>query len=76
MKNQGEEITLILSNLYSLLLCFIKRKKEPGGCLVEGGMVRWKGPLWAHAEASLPLEGPATGCRLENRVYLGHGEGS
>ena len=31
-------------------------KERVSICLIESGMVRWKGvPLWAHAEASLPM---------------------
>jgi hypothetical protein len=38
-------------------------------------VVRWKGlPLWAHAEASLPSEGPTDIVR--HSVYLGHEKGS
>ena len=33
-------------------------------------------PLQAHAEASLPCEGPATHSRVQNRIYSGHGQGS
>jgi hypothetical protein len=47
----------------SLVLRFIKKKKRPGICVVEAwyGVVWCKEvPPWAHAEASLPLEVPAT----------------
>jgi hypothetical protein len=35
-----------------------ERRNVPGGCAVRGG---GGVPLWAHAEASLTPEGPATG---------------
>jgi hypothetical protein len=57
------------SNKTLVNVVFYKKKMKSGICLVEAQY--WGGvPLWAHAEASLPPEGPHKG------VYLGYGEGS
>jgi hypothetical protein len=58
--NVGQSIHFLMNLSEKSLMCLLKDKGEEN-VLVEvwysmGGGV----PQWAHAEASLPLEGPAT----------------